>query len=166
MGLTNPHRFAAQRIRRILGADDTPERLAVAWALGVAIGLSPLLGLHTAIALLLAYILRLNKVDVLLGTLIINPWTLTVYFPAAAFLGRWLTGVPLRRIEIPRLADVLDAAAWRERAQWLKPLLLAWGVGAGVIALLAGAATFFLLRRFIVRHRESRAHRLASSTEP
>ena len=67
--------------------------VAVAAPLMIGIGLSPLMGLHTVLALVLALLFRLNKVDVLLGTLIINPWTLTLFFPAAVYLGKRITGV-------------------------------------------------------------------------
>ncbi|MGZ5430544.1 MAG: DUF2062 domain-containing protein, partial [Thermoanaerobaculia bacterium] len=64
----------------MLGSDSPPEVVAASFAIGVAISFTPLFGLHWIIALLLAVILRLNKVDVLLGTLVVNPLT----FPAVA----------------------------------------------------------------------------------
>ncbi|MFH1177436.1 MAG: DUF2062 domain-containing protein [Acidobacteriota bacterium] len=157
----------ARRLRRLLGADETPERLAAAWALGVALGLSPFLGFHTGAALALAYLLRLNKLDMLLGTLIANPWTLPVYFPAATLLGRWITGVSVPRIEIPALGSLFDLEVWRQQSVWLKPLLVAWGVGASVAALAGGTLTFVILRAFIAHHRRARLARdPASAAEP
>ena len=67
------------RFDNVVGVHEQPERLAAAWAVGLTIGFSPLMGLHTVLALLLALVFRLNKVDVFLGTLVVNPWTLPVY---------------------------------------------------------------------------------------
>jgi len=149
---------ARSRFRAVVGVDEKPERIAAAWALGIGLGLSPLLGLHTVIALLLALAFRLNKVDVLLGTLIINPWTVTFYFPTAVFVGSRITGVRVPRFLAPRLEEVLHAAMWRDRAPWLRSLLFTWGVGATVLALIAGAITYFALSRLIAYHRRRHPH--------
>jgi len=141
---------AHARLRHAFGADEPAARVAAAWAVGVGISLSPLLGLHTVIALALAFLLRLNKVDVLLGTLIINPWTLTIYFPAAVTLGTLVTGQAVRLLS-PR--ELLTPSAWQSQAHALKPVLTAWFLGATPCALLVALATFFLLRRAIERHR-------------
>ena len=52
---------------KLLHVHDTPERTAAAFAMGVAIGFSPFLGLHTAIGLALAFALNLNRVAALIG---------------------------------------------------------------------------------------------------
>ncbi|HVN75173.1 MAG TPA: DUF2062 domain-containing protein [Thermoanaerobaculaceae bacterium] len=153
---------ARSRFQEVVGVHEPPERLAAAWALGIALGLSPLLGLHTVIALLLALALRLNKVDVLLGTLIVNPWTLPVYFPAAVFVGRRITGVHVPRFLIPRPEEILHAAMWRDRAPWLRSFLIVWGVGASVLALLGGLTTYLVLKRLIVFHRVRHAAKIAA----
>ncbi len=153
---------ARSRFQDAVGIHESPERLAAAWALGIGLGLSPMLGLHTVIALLLAFAFRLNKVDVLLGTLVANPWTLTVYFPAAVWVGKRMTGVRVPRFVIPRPEEVLHAAMWRERAPWLRSLLLTWGVGSSVLALLAALVTYLVLKRLIVFHRRRQAAKAAA----
>lgn len=144
------------RFDRVVGVHEQPERLAAAWALGLTIGFSPLIGLHTVLALLLALIFRLNKVDVFLGTLVINPWTLPVYFPVAVYVGKRITGVRVPRFVLPRPEEVLHAAVWREHVPWLRSVLLAWGAGAMVLALIAGGVTFVVLRQMIRFHRHRR----------
>lgn len=158
---------ARSRFQEVVGVHEKPERLAAAWALGIALGLSPLIGLHTVIALLLAFAFRLNKIDVLLGTLVVNPWTVTVYFPTAVFVGKRITGVRVPRFMVPRLEEVLHAAMWREHVPWLRSLLLTWGVGAGVLSLLGGSVTYFTLKWLIVLHRRRHAERRSrGATEP
>jgi len=159
---------AKARFVEVVGVHDRPERLAAAWALGIGIGLSPLMGLHTVLALVLAIVFRLNKVDVVLGTLIINPWTLTVYFPAAVFVGKRITGVHVPHFVRFHPESVLDVAVWRDNAPWLRSMLLSWGVGAAIFSLVGGVVTYFLLRRIIRVHREHhlRHHAHAGSAPP
>lgn len=161
-------RRAKTRFVEVAGVHDRPERLAAAWAWGIGIGLSPLMGLHTVLALVLAIVLRLNKIDVVLGTLIINPWTLTVYFPAAVFVGKRITGVHVPQFVRFHPESVLDVAVWRDNAPWLRSMLMAWGVGAAIFSLVGGVVTYFLLRRIIRVHREHhlRRHAAAGSAGP
>jgi len=156
---------AQARFVEVAGVHDRPERLAAAWALGIGIGLSPLIGFHTVLALVLAIAFRLNKLDVVLGTFIINPWTVAFYFPAAVYVGRWVTGVRVPTFVRFNPEALLHAAVWRENAPWLRSILVAWGSGAAIFSLLLGLATYFLLRRIIRVHR---AHHLRrhSHTDP
>jgi uncharacterized protein len=147
---------ARGRLRAVFGAGEPPERIAAAWALGIGIGLSPFLGLHTALALLLAVLLRLNKVDVLLGTMISNPWVLAGYFPACVVLGQWMLGVEVPRVAIPELDLLLSPAAWREHGAWLRPLMVSWAAGAGVVTIAGAAATYPLVRVAVIRHRRGK----------
>jgi hypothetical protein len=141
------------RLRHVFGADEPPARVAAAWALGIGLGLSPFLGLHTLIGLLLAVVLRLNKIDVLLGTMISNPWVLTAYFPISVALGQLLLGVKVPRIVIPGLRQLFSFAAWNAHRAWLAPLLLTWAAGSTVLALIAAGVTYLLVRAAVVRHR-------------
>jgi uncharacterized protein (DUF2062 family) len=147
------------RLRRLVGLNESADRLATAWAVGVAIGLSPFIGLHTVVGLLLAFAFRLNKVDVLLGTLVVNPWTRPPYFAWAVVFGQWITGIRVGRIQVPELSLLLSAHAWHQHSAWLRPLLHTWMAGAGVTCLVGGLATYLLVRRFIHFHRRREQER-------
>jgi len=140
-----------ERLRETTGVGGDPSRFAASWAVGVGIGLSPLLGAHTLLALAVALLFRLNKVDVLLGTLVSNPWTLSVYFPVATALGSLLTGTPLAVPALPPPAELADPALWRQQAHVLRPLLVSWLVGGGVLATLGAGLTFVAVRRLARR---------------
>lgn len=60
----------------------SPAQIAFGVSLGNFVGILPFLGLHTVIALALAYLLRLNMGVVFLGTQISNPFT----FPFILFI--------------------------------------------------------------------------------
>ena len=58
-----------RRLRLLLdwmGRAQTPERVAAAVALGVGVGLSPFIGFHFILSIVLAFLFRLNKVDTVL----------------------------------------------------------------------------------------------------
>lgn len=150
-------RAARARLRKLVGADESAGRLAAAWGVGVAVSLSPLLGFHTGLALVLAFVFRLNKIDVLLGTLLINPWTLPPYFAAAVSLGSWLTGAGVPDVALPHHDLLLSVTAWREHASSLRPLLYAWFAGAGAISPVGGLFTYFAVRRAIEKRRRRAA---------
>ena len=72
----------------MLGRHQEPEKVAASFAIGVAIAFSPFIGFHLLLAIVLAVILRLNKLDVVLGTLVVNPLTLGPVSAAALPVGR------------------------------------------------------------------------------
>ena len=83
--------------RRLLALNDPPERTALAFSIGVFIAFSPLLGLHTILATLVAFLFRFNKIAVYAGTFINNPFiTLVPIIISSYAIGALLLGRPLR----------------------------------------------------------------------
>src|ERR1035441_4847793 len=98
-----PERFKHWFLHMV-GSDSPPEVVAASFAIGVAISFTPLIGLHWILALLLALILKLNKVDVLLGTLVVNPLTL----PAVAAIA-----IPIGRLLLRGRREAIAHLPWR-----------------------------------------------------
>jgi uncharacterized protein (DUF2062 family) len=88
--------------RSLLAIDDPPERTALAFSVGVFIAFSPLLGLHTILATLLAFLFRFNKVAIYSGTFVNNPFLTLVPIIIASYAVRqrsrvvWLFGRSVR----------------------------------------------------------------------
>ena len=72
--------FVRRYLTALLHIDDTPERTAAAFAVGVFLGFSPFLGFHTLIAIVLAFLLSFNRVAVLLGVYSNLPWIVAPYY--------------------------------------------------------------------------------------
>lgn len=145
----------------MLGSDSTPEVIAASFAIGVAISFTPLFGLHWIIALLLAVVLRLNKVDVLLGTLAVNPLT----FPAVAAVA-----IPIGRLILRARREAIAHLPWRElfrRSFWtsagptMKAIGLQMAAGLIFLAVTIGSLTYVILVNLIRHHRA----KLAASPE-
>jgi uncharacterized protein (DUF2062 family) len=145
-------------VRRWLGAllhiKDTPRRTAAAFALGVFFGFSPFLGLHTVMAVALAFALNLNRVAVLLGVYSNLPWIIAAYYATTTMLGAALTGTRLPPGFRERLAalfeiSVFQGAFWHELAALLRPLLWPFTVGSLIGAIALAAAAYPLALGFI-----------------
>jgi uncharacterized protein (DUF2062 family) len=87
-------RFRAT-LSQILRVDDTPHRLALTFAIGVFIGISPFIGLHAVLALAVAWIFRLNKVVILGGAFINNPWSIIPIYTFSTWIGTVVLGTDL-----------------------------------------------------------------------
>lgn len=81
------------KIRLILSVKDTPHRISMAFAVGIFIGMSPLLGLHTILGILVAYLFRLNRLVTIVGVYITNPWTIIPIYTFSTWVGVKCLGI-------------------------------------------------------------------------
>ncbi len=141
-----------RRLRLVLQVEGSPTRVALSFALGIFIAFFPLLGIHTGLALALAVTLRLNKVAILTGAWVNNPWTLAPMYTAGTLLG-----CALLRVSPASVGDVdwsLHGRAFYESLiEGFRPLLLPFVVGNLVSGVLAAVLTFLLLRTLLLRRR-------------
>jgi uncharacterized protein len=152
-------RTAARRwLQSLLHTHDSPERTAAAVGLGVAIGFSPFIGLHTALAVGLAFFFNLNRVAVLAGAWLNLPWIMGAYYPGATALGSWLLQAPVP----PHLMEQIERAwtlpGWDARIAAmggsLQPLLWPFTLGSLIGSFVLGALAYrVLLPILVVRHR-------------
>ena len=133
----------------MLGRDDPPETVAASFALGVAISFTPLFGFHFLIALLLAVVLRLNKIDVLLGTLVINPVTFPAASAAAIPLGRLLLRARREALRNLPWKELFTHSFWLQAGPTVRAAVLQWALGMFVLSFLAGWLTYVLLVRVL-----------------
>jgi len=155
-------RLTRALVRRWLDAllhiEDTPERTAAAFALGVFFGFSPFLGLHTILGIVFAFLLNLNRVAVLLGVYSNLPWVIAPYY---AFVT--MAGARAMHDRIPpgfrgRLGAVFELSVfggefWRELVAVFKPLLWPYTVGSLLGALILAALAYPLALAFVTSRR-------------
>lgn len=149
-------------MRRVLHTADSPTRTAAAFSLGVFLGFSPFIGVHTALALLLAFALRLNRLAVLLGTFTLNPFTVVPIYGAGTTLGFLILGRPpqtlppieVHWLDILRLPALATGISDRFGA-YIAPFL----VGNVLLGAAAAAAAFPLSLYLVGRMRALRAAR-------
>jgi uncharacterized protein len=150
-----------RRLRHMLEAflhlDDTPRRIAAAFGVGVYLSFHPLFGLHTLMALGIAFAFRLSRAAVLVGIYVNNPWTMAPMYLAGTTLGCWILGVPL-----DGLSDIEwnfdDRAFYRLLLLSLKPYFWPYVLGNTILGIVCGSAAYFAMRWIL----ERRARRMAA----
>ncbi|HQR67248.1 MAG TPA: DUF2062 domain-containing protein [Thermoanaerobaculia bacterium] len=141
------------RFMEMLGRDDPPEMVAASFALGVAISFTPLVGFHWILALSLAVVLKLNKVDVLLGTLVVNPLTIGPIAAVAIPIGRLVLRAEREALSHLPWKELLNTSFWAHAAPRMRAIGLQWAAGMLILSLVAGALTYIVLVNVIRAHR-------------
>ena len=139
----------------MLGRHQEPERVAASFAIGVAIAFSPLIGFHFLLAIVVAVLLKLNKLDVVLGTLVVNPLTLGPVSAAALPIGRFVLRARQEAATHMPWGDILRPAAWAQAGPAMRTIGLQWGVGMLTLSVFLGCLTYLVLVRVLRRRRAS-----------
>ena len=142
----------------LLHIQDSPERTAAAFALGVFFGFSPFLGLHTLLAIVVAFLLNMNRVAVLMGVYSNLPWFLAPYYAIATMVGSELTGKrppPDFRLQLGRLFELslFQEDFWRRLIIVMRPLLWPYTVGSMLCAMMLATAAYHLALAFVTSRR-------------
>lgn len=140
--------YLRAKIREALHLGETPQRTAVAFALGVFIAFTPTYGLHTASVVFLAWALRLNFPAILAGSLINNPWTFVPILGATMWTGFFLLGIQ----------DVPDVS-WSHLSittlyETVLPFILPFTLGALTLSILGALLAYPLGLLVIARYRK------------
>jgi uncharacterized protein len=150
-------------LRRWLGTllhvDDTPERTAAAFALGVFFGFSPFLGLHTVLGILFAFLLNFNRVAVLLGVYANLPWIIAPYYAFTTMV----VGAPLTGYRIPpgfreQVRDLFELSVlgqdfWGRLVVILEPFIWPYTVGSLLGAVVMTCLAYPLALAFLTSRR-------------
>lgn len=142
-------------LRQLLRLDESPERTARTFGLGVLVGFSPFIGFHTLIAIAVILLFRVNRLAFLAGVYSNTPWSVA---PAAALgtgLGVFLLGSDATLPEISyetlssgRFWSELTADAWN--------LLVPFFVGNFIISAAFSVMAYWILKRFLLQYRARR----------
>jgi uncharacterized protein (DUF2062 family) len=145
-------------LESLLHIHDSPQRTAAAYAVGVFFSFSPLLGLHTVLALLVAFLFNLNRVAVILGVYTNLPWFIAPYYTLTTVAAAEALGVQLPPDFAHRLRAVFDLSLlsrdfWAALGTLLLPLLWPFTLGSLAGSVVLGAAAYLIARPFIVAGR-------------
>lgn len=153
-------------VEALLHIHDTPRRTAAAFALGLFLGFSPFLGLHTALALGLAFVLNLNRVAVLVGVYANLPWIIAAWYGLTTALGAWLMRTHLPHGFRQTMSEIFDLSLyqphfWQRLWTIVEPLFWPFVVGSLVGAVVVAAAGYWLVLGYLeARHHHMEKHRL------
>lgn len=136
-------------LKQVLHLRESPQRTALAFAIGVFIAFSPVYGLHTVIVLFCAWALGLNFLALMVGAFLNNPWTLVPILGASYWVGALLLG----RSDSPAFDwnDVSFGALYAQVMPYAMPFFL----GGFVLSLLGAALAYPLAYYFVSKYRQS-----------
>ncbi len=136
------------RLRQVLSVKEPPRRIAAAFAVGVFIGMSPFLGIHTLLGLALAWQLKLNKFVTLIGVYVTNPWTIV---PIYSF-GTW---VGVKVMGIDNIIPVIDWShiTFLGIIDNFRPLLVPFVVGSLLVGSVAAVISYMTVYGMVKKHR-------------
>jgi uncharacterized protein (DUF2062 family) len=124
-----------ETFKRLGGLECSHGRTALSVGMGVALGLLPVSPFQTLIAIGLAFLLKLNRVAVVVGTLIWQPFTAPFILSAEYGLGRLVLGAP---------GDGAEISLW---TKWVWPAALGAAVISVAGGLVSGGLTYLILER-------------------
>lgn len=151
-----------EQARRVLGLNDTPHRTALAFAVGVFIAFSPLLGLHFILAIISAWLFRLNRVAILVGAFVNNPWTFTPITLSSTWFG----------IELCCKANQIPPINWENitvanMTAQLKSYLFPFVLGSTLLGLVFSVIAYFAMLWMISQYRKMKKQEtVAESSNP
>jgi uncharacterized protein (DUF2062 family) len=136
------------KFRSVFQVNDTPHRIAIAFAFGVFWGISPLIGLHTIGALSFAWLFRLNRLVAVVGAYITNPWTVVPIYSFCLWVGVKLLGIK----------EILPEVDWGHLGftyllHELKYLLIPFVIGTFVVSTVCGIMSYFIMYSAVMRYR-------------
>ncbi len=148
-------------VKKLLHIEDTPERTALAFSIGIFLGFSPFLGLHTLVGLAIAFLFGLNRVAVLLGVWTNTPWWIVPFYMMATWVGMGVTGF---RMELTTLREIFQLGMDRGftspifwgcvASQW--GLLLSYLIGSFLLSILLSVIAYPLSLKWIRFYRIKR----------
>ena len=138
------------KLRQVIGIKDSPRKIALSFGIGVFLGMSPLLGLHTILGIVLAWGLRLNKFVTIVGVYVTNPWTIVPIYTFATWLGARLLGMD----------HILPEIDWHnigipELIRDLEPILPPFIVGTIFLGLAGGVLGYVIIYYAVIKQRNS-----------
>jgi uncharacterized protein (DUF2062 family) len=148
-------------VLHLLRVGASPRKLAWSLALGIAVGVNPLLGSTTVVCLILAFVLRLNLVASQITNHLVYPLQLAMFF---VFLGAgdrvFHTGaLPLGREALLHAMRHHPLATTRLLWGWEWHALIVWGVFALLVTpLLVAILTPMLHRLLLTMQHDSPVH--------
>jgi len=129
-------------VGQVLRVDETPHRLALAFAVGVFVGFSPLIGFHTLLALGAAWMFRLNRLVTISGAFVNNPWSMIPLYTFSTWIGTIMFGTELKVADVDWHSLTLGTLV-----NDLENLVMPFIVGSTAVGFLAAVLSYVIIKR-------------------
>lgn len=142
---------------RLVRVGGDPVHIGLGFAVGVFLGIFPTFGAGTPLALLIASLLRWNRIAAVMGTLVMNPFTTPFFWTLSGSLGAAIFRADARK--------VLQSAGDGEQMKSFSEAALIYLTGNTLIALAGAIVSYFVSRKMVIAYRERR-RQLRKRTHP
>lgn len=132
-----------RKMKEILSINAHPGHLAAGLAVGVFISITPFFGLHTPMAIVAAFLFRLNKVACITGAWLNTPITMIPVTLLSFKIGEVLSGRPPTDLSV-------KAFEWH----YLKPYASSLLLGSSILGFVVAVTVYFVSYCLIVRFRK------------
>lgn len=156
MGWRRLGRYYRHRMGRLPG---TPYYIAAGFASGIAVSLTPFMGLHIMLGVGICWLLRGSVVAMVLGTVLAgNPWTFPLIWIGTYHTGHWLMGHAsvLNGRHLPGL-EAPAALTWDLLVENPMEFLVPMTIGCLPFILPLWMAAFYGVRHIVGSYKEARA---------
>lgn len=133
-----------KRLKAVLSLDAHPGHIAAAFAIGVFISFTPLFSIHTGMAIVAAFLFRLNKIACITGAWVNTPLTVLPILVLSYKLGCLLLGLPPIDLRIS-----VSELSWDLVSRLGLPLFL----GSTILGAMAAAISYGVIYWLVVRFR-------------
>jgi uncharacterized protein len=128
-------------VLRFIRMRESPDEIAKGFALGVFVGLTPTMGIQIPIAIVLAMLLKENKLAAALGVWVTNPLTAPFIYALEYEIGRVLLGMERARLPEELSLGIISELGWG--------VLLPLTVGSLILGAICTALAYALALRFL-----------------
>ncbi len=156
-------RWVRYHYLRLVRLNDSPEKVALGFAIGVTIGIFPTFGLGIFIVIFLSWLIKINKASAIIGTLVMNPWTSPFFWALSFFTGSLMLGNNLN--ETALLIKGLNNTENLWRSIVGKRLILPYVIGNITVTAVTAAASYLAVFYLVRVYKNSKKGRAAKGKE-
>ena len=142
-------RYLYLRFTRLRGS---PQELALGMALGIFVGIMPVVPFQMASAVALALLFRASKITAVAGTWISNPVTIYPIYKYCYDIGSLILGFDRSTKVLGRIAGALNAGEFLDMARTILSgggqVVLAFLLGGMVLGIICAVPSYFLVSYF------------------
>jgi uncharacterized protein (DUF2062 family) len=136
-------RFLKLSYLKLFRINDTPQKIALGFGIGIFLGIMPGTGLLAAIGA--AFVLRVNRASALLGSLLVNTWINVATFIFAIKIGAAVTGTDWQQIYADSYLTLKGFHFMKLLKLSLPKIILPIVIGFFIIGLCAGLISYIIV---------------------
>jgi len=154
-------KFLKETYERLIKIRGEPREIALGFALGIFIGMSPTMGIQIVVAVFFAAILKWNKISAAIGVLITNPITAPFVYSITYLVGAKILG--LKKTDI--LPDDLGGASIFQLLSKTPEIIWAMFIGGAVLGLPLAILSYYFSYSAVRKYQDDIKSKIAEKRE-